>query len=75
MEIWQDTRSAGEQEAMNLESYHEVVFHVACEQEYLHDILMQGIADILLEHGDGVEFVENDLIIQESAPHNAPLMM
>lgn len=62
----QEEIQAANNEVANLDSYHEIVFHVACEQEYLHEIFMQGIADSILEHGDGVEFIENDLIIQDT---------
>ncbi|RDU66737.1 hypothetical protein CQA53_02915 [Helicobacter didelphidarum] len=46
--------------------YHEILFSFECVPTYLNEILSQAIADIILEHGDGVEFLPKDMIqIQE----------
>ncbi len=47
-------------------TYHEILIHVACKQELLQDIIMQSIADIILENGDGVEFIDGDMIALEN---------
>lgn len=52
------------------ETYHEIVINVECEQEYLQDIITQSIADIILEHGDGVEFIDGQMITVESERHD-----
>lgn len=47
------------------ETYHEICINVSCKQEYLQDIITQSIADIILEHGDGVEFICGSMIALE----------
>lgn len=52
------------------ETYHEIVINVECEQEHLQDIITQSIADVILEHGDGVEFIDGQMITVESERHD-----
>ncbi|WP_104718117.1 hypothetical protein [Helicobacter trogontum] len=53
------------------QTYHEVLINVECKRQFLQDIIMQGIADIILEHGDGVEFIDNVIVTQECNEYNA----
>lgn len=50
---------------IDMQEYHEIVIDVSCEQEFLHDIITQGIADVILESGDGVEFIDGSMIVLE----------
>ncbi len=43
-------------------TYYEIILNVTCEEDYLQDILMQNIADIILKNGDGIEFLDSDMI-------------
>lgn len=52
------------------ETYHEIVINVECEQKYLQDIITQSIADVILEHGDGVEFIDGQMIAVENERHD-----
>lgn len=53
------------------ETYHEICINVSCKQEYLQDIIMQSIADIILEYNDGVEFINGEMIVLENEGHNS----
>lgn len=58
-------------DALKQETYHEICINVSCKQEYLQDIIMQSIADIILEYNDGVEFINGEMIVLENEGHNS----
>ncbi len=55
------------------EHYHEIILSVACKQPYLADIITQMIADVILEYGDGVEFLNKDMISFDSVSDDSML--
>lgn len=66
----QDSIIKSTQNLQTQQTYHEVLINVECKQQYLQDIITQSIADIILEHGDGVEFMNNATIALECSEHN-----
>lgn len=46
----------------NSEHYYEILFSIDCKESYLNEIISQVIADCILESGDGVEFLDKDMI-------------
>lgn len=66
----QDSIIKSTQNLQTQQTYHEVLINVECKQQYLQDIITQSIADIILEHGDGVEFMDNATIALECSEYN-----
>ncbi len=66
----QDSIIKSTQNLQTQQTYHEVLINVECKQQYLQDIITQSIADIILEHGDGVEFMNNATIALECSEYN-----
>ncbi len=57
-----------EQENLDITNlmYYEIILNISCKENYLQEIVMQNIADIILENGDAIEFIEDNMIIFEN---------
>lgn len=53
------------------DSYHEIIIEVSCKQKYLQEVITQNIADIILEHGDGVEFIDGNMVALDKQKHDS----